>query len=92
MCILVTCLLLRLHTHSVMYVVMKGEYEMWWVEQDMISIDKLNDLDLSTRLLGTLRNSLDLIMCERELHFIQHFEKVLLFIHHTSPTKQTPLL
>jgi len=45
-----------------MYVVMKEEYKMWWVEQDMISSDKLNDLDLSTKLLDTLRNSLDLIM------------------------------
>lgn len=62
MCILVSCLLLRLYTHIVMYVVMKEEYKMWWVEQDMISSDKLNDLDLSTKLLDTLRNSLDLIM------------------------------
>ena len=31
---------------------MKGEYKMWWAEQDMISSDKLNDLDLSMSLLG----------------------------------------
>jgi len=43
-----------------MYVVTKREYKMWWVEQDMISSDKLNGLDLSMKLLGTLRNSSDL--------------------------------
>jgi hypothetical protein len=52
-----------------MYVVTKREYKMWWVEQDMISSDKLNGLDLSMKLLGMLRNSSDLnVWRENALH------------------------
>ena len=75
-----------------MYVVTKREYKMWWVEQDMTSSDKLNGLDFVHEVARYTKKLIRPECVEREPHFIQHFEEVLLFIHHTSTKKQTPLL